>query len=262
MGGAGGVTVIGSVGGSARNTPTTKAAAPKPTTQSRVRPQSAGAVTISQRIAHRNFRTPEMIVNDAQNNMSGLQAKEEGGQTSTPSSTGKAGGASASTEGNENNSKNGNGVDTDTNAVAKAGAGVAGAGGDRVYTQSHSHTTNMVTVVSKPKVVNAEALTNLSSKFCSSSELSYLQSIMSSGNLKGRSTTEFYTIGKVVGVGSFAKVRLAWHKLTGQAIAIKTYEKSKMKDASHLRRVQQEIKVMEVRGGTASRCMERIAVAR
>ena len=52
------------------------------------------------------------------------------------------------------------------------------------------------------------------------------------------------------------------HIFFAMAIAIKTYEKSKMKDASHLRRVQQEIKVMEGRGGTASRCMEKIAVAR
>jgi len=88
-------------------------------------------------------------------------------------------------------------------------------------------------------------LTLLSSKFCTVAEQQYLHKVMSTGNMKGRSTTEFYTIGKVVGVGSFAKVRLAWHKLTGQAIAIKTYEKSKIKDANHLRRIQQEIRLME-----------------
>ncbi|KAH8073287.1 serine/threonine kinase [Aureococcus anophagefferens] len=36
--------------------------------------------------------------------------------------------------------------------------------------------------------------------------------------------------GKVIGVGSFGTVRIAWHKLTGQKVAIKTYERSKMKD--------------------------------
>ena len=40
-------------------------------------------------------------------------------------------------------------------------------------------------------------------------------------------------------------MRIAWHKLTGQAVAIKTYEKAKMKDSNQLRRVQQEIRLME-----------------
>mmetsp|Transcript_23018 Transcript_23018/g.47709 ORF Transcript_23018/g.47709 Transcript_23018/m.47709 type:complete len:553 (+) Transcript_23018:337-1995(+) len=189
-----------------------------------------------------------MIVKDAQKNMLGLGQGGAGGGTDV----GEGGGLSSSapptpsggkgcdtkvpSEDAEKSSKNGYDVDNDASVRT---------GGDRIYIQSQTHKSSMVPAATKSKVVNAEALTNLSAKFCSSSELSYLQSIMSSGNLKGRSTTEFYTIGKVVGVGSFAKVRLAWHKLTGQAIAIKTYEKSKMKDASHLRRVQQEIKVME-----------------
>jgi len=102
--------------------------------------------------------------------------------------------------------------------------------------------------IGQPQHNNAKssvALQQLSSKFCTIAEQQYLQSVMSTGSMKGHSTTEFYTIGKVVGVGSFAKVRLAWHKLTGQAIAIKTYEKSKIKDANHLRRIQQEIRLME-----------------
>jgi serine/threonine protein kinase len=134
----------------------------------------------------------------------------------------------------------------------KSGAGVNGGeeGGltkqGNVGDEAGSGRITQGATASKPAVTNASGtLTSLSSKFCSPTELSYLQQIMSTGDLAGRSTTEFYTIGKVVGVGSFAKVRLGWHKLTGQAIAIKTYEKSKMKDASHLRRVQQEIKVME-----------------
>ena len=166
----------------------------------RYRPQSAGAVTVSQRIAHRNFRTPDMIIQDSKR--TAVKAQEENG------------------EGNESSR-----VEVDK--------------GISLEQQRSSEST---TIVHKSAASN---LTNLSHKFCSAAELQYLQNVMASGNLKGRSTTEFYTIGKVVGVGSFAKVRLAWHKLTGQAIAIKTYEKSKMKDASHLRRVQQEIRVME-----------------
>merc|ERR1711871_1104031 len=41
-------------------------------------------------------------------------------------------------------------------------------------------------------------------------------------------SSDFYAFGKVVGVGSFAKVRVARHKLTGQKVAIKTYEKAKI----------------------------------
>jgi len=58
-------------------------------------------------------------------------------------------------------------------------------------------------------------------------------------------SSDFYSFGKVVGVGSFAKVRVARHKLTGQQVAIKTYEKSKVKDTNQWKRIQQEIKLME-----------------
>lgn len=40
-------------------------------------------------------------------------------------------------------------------------------------------------------------------------------------------------------------MRVALHKLTGQQVAIKTYEKAKLKDSKHWRRVQQEIRLME-----------------
>ncbi|CAM9389451.1 unnamed protein product, partial [Ectocarpus fasciculatus] len=56
---------------------------------------------------------------------------------------------------------------------------------------------------------------------------------------------DMYMVGKVVGVGSYGKVRAAWHRLTGSKIAIKTYDKSKFKDPEHWKRVQSEIKIME-----------------
>jgi len=49
----------------------------------------------------------------------------------------------------------------------------------------------------------------------------------------------------VVGVGSYGKVRAAWHRLTGSKVAIKTYDKSKLKDPAHWKRVHSEIKIME-----------------
>ncbi|KAJ1462858.1 kinase-like domain-containing protein [Pelagophyceae sp. CCMP2097] len=60
-----------------------------------------------------------------------------------------------------------------------------------------------------------------------------------------RGAPDFYTFGKVVGVGSFGTVRLARHKLTGVKVAIKTYERAKMKDPQQWKRVQQEARVME-----------------
>ncbi|CAM9850138.1 unnamed protein product [Choristocarpus tenellus] len=70
-----------------------------------------------------------------------------------------------------------------------------------------------------------------------------------------RSSLEFYRMGKVIGEGSFAKVRSAWHKLTGQQVAVKTYEKSNIKasqcktsisrDPQQWKRITQEIKLME-----------------
>ena len=60
-----------------------------------------------------------------------------------------------------------------------------------------------------------------------------------------RATTDFYGFGKVLGQGSFGEVRLAWHRLAGQKVAIKSYEKSKLTEPNHWRRVQQEIRLME-----------------
>jgi len=77
------------------------------------------------------------------------------------------------------------------------------------------------------------------------SERAHLEQLLCSSRPKDRSTTDFYSFGEVVGTGSFAKVRLAVHKLTGQRVAIKTYEKNKIKDSHALKRISQEIKLME-----------------
>jgi serine/threonine protein kinase len=41
------------------------------------------------------------------------------------------------------------------------------------------------------------------------------------------------------------QVRRACHKLTGQTIAIKTYERAKITDPQQWKRIQQEVKLME-----------------
>lgn len=103
-------------------------------------------------------------------------------------------------------------------------------------------------------------LTTLPNQFCSLKEAEELQQlIISTCKSKGGgySTTptaglsnstalmDMYMVGKIVGVGSYGKVRAAWHRLTGQKVAIKTYDKSKLKDPEHWKRVQSEIKIME-----------------
>ena len=72
-----------------------------------------------------------------------------------------------------------------------------------------------------------------------------LKEIVALEDFDGHSNTDFYGFGKVLGQGSFGKVRLAWHRLAGCKVAVKSYEKSKMKEPQHWKRVQQEIKLME-----------------
>jgi serine/threonine protein kinase len=91
-----------------------------------------------------------------------------------------------------------------------------------------------------------EALAGTSTIHCSTpQEREYLQQLLLSGRLNGRSTSEFYAFGKILGVGSFGKVRVAWNKLTGEKVAIKTYEKSRLKEQNQWKRAQQEVRLME-----------------
>jgi hypothetical protein len=74
-----------------------------------------------------------------------------------------------------------------------------------------------------------------------------LLSNVSRGGMAPSSTAvmDMYMVGKVVGVGSYGKVRAAWHRLTGAKVAIKTYDKAKLKDPAHWKRVNSEIKITE-----------------
>lgn len=96
-----------------------------------------------------------------------------------------------------------------------------------------------------------------------------MQRVVERPDFDGRGRADFYRFGKVcakgvggcaasanplpclfprdtqlLGQGSYAKVRLAQHKLTGQLVAIKTYEKGKMRDQSQWRRMQHEIRIL------------------
>ncbi|CAM9172771.1 unnamed protein product [Ectocarpus sp. 12 AP-2014] len=90
-----------------------------------------------------------------------------------------------------------------------------------------------------------EPLTKASAECCSPQERLYLRRLLLDLQGSARSSLDFYRLGKVVGEGSFAQVRVAWHKLTGQRVAVKTYEKAKIKDENQWKRISQEVKLME-----------------
>jgi len=72
-----------------------------------------------------------------------------------------------------------------------------------------------------------------------------LKAYVALNDFDGYATTDFYGFGKVLGQGSFGEVRLAWHRLAGAKVAIKSYEKSKLLEANHAHRVREEIWLME-----------------
>jgi hypothetical protein len=95
-------------------------------------------------------------------------------------------------------------------------------------------------------------LSTVPNRFCSVAEAHELKKILllakgSRGGIVPSSTAvmDMYMVGKVIGVGSYGKVRAAWHRLSGGKIAIKTYDKAKLTDPAHWKRVHSEIKIME-----------------
>jgi hypothetical protein len=95
-------------------------------------------------------------------------------------------------------------------------------------------------------------LSTLPNQFCTKRDAAELKKLILMGNNdhggivpSSSALMDIYMVGKVIGVGSYGKVRVAWHRLTGAKVAIKTYDKSKMKDQAHWKRVYSEIKIME-----------------
>ena len=56
----------------------------------------------------------------------------------------------------------------------------------------------------------------------------------------------FYRIGRSLGQGTFGKVRLGTHLITGEKDAIKILEKDKIKDQSDVERVTREIHILKI----------------
>lgn len=55
-----------------------------------------------------------------------------------------------------------------------------------------------------------------------------------------------YVLTKTIGKGTFGKVKLATHNLTGSKVAVKILEKEKIKDSSDTERVAREIKILKL----------------
>jgi len=105
---------------------------------------------------------------------------------------------------------------------------------------------------SLPEELIDVGLSTVPNQFCGARDALELKKLLlmskgSRGGIVPSSTAvmDMYMVGKVVGVGSYGKVRAAWHRLTGSKVAIKTYDKSKLKDPAHWKRVHSEIKIME-----------------
>jgi len=58
-------------------------------------------------------------------------------------------------------------------------------------------------------------------------------------------TLDLYKFVKLIGKGAFGKVTLGLHKLTGKQVAIKTFEKSYMKDDFSRKKVFQEVYILK-----------------
>ena len=56
---------------------------------------------------------------------------------------------------------------------------------------------------------------------------------------------DHYIIGKRIGQGAYAVVRLGLHKILNQKIAVKIYEKIKLLEPNRRKSVKRELKIME-----------------
>ena len=56
----------------------------------------------------------------------------------------------------------------------------------------------------------------------------------------------FFILGRSLGQGTFGKVRLGTHLITGEKVAIKILEKDKIKDQSDVERVTREIHILKI----------------
>lgn len=63
---------------------------------------------------------------------------------------------------------------------------------------------------------------------------------------KARKTIGHYSIEKSIGEGTFGKVKLGTHHITGEKVAIKILEKDRITDVSDVERVAREIHILKL----------------
>lgn len=56
----------------------------------------------------------------------------------------------------------------------------------------------------------------------------------------------FFCIGRDLGKGTFGKVKVGTHILTGEKVAVKILEKDKIADVSDVERVAREIHILKI----------------
>jgi serine/threonine protein kinase len=64
-------------------------------------------------------------------------------------------------------------------------------------------------------------------------------------NFSAKQSLDDYIIGKQIGQGAYAVVRMGLHKPTNKKIAMKIYKKYKLMDPNRRKSVKREIKLME-----------------
>lgn len=75
--------------------------------------------------------------------------------------------------------------------------------------------------------------------------IKYIKAFVRKNKAIPPTTLDFYKFKKLIGKGAFGKVTLATHKLTGKDVAIKTFEKSYMKDDFSRKKVFQEVYILK-----------------
>lgn len=57
---------------------------------------------------------------------------------------------------------------------------------------------------------------------------------------------ELIWIGKTLGQGTFGKVKIATHTITGEQVAIKILQKDKIRDSADIERISREIHILKL----------------